>query len=439
MTLTNWYESGQKKSEGSCSDGKKNGLWTWWYENGNKELEKNYKDNKLDGVSTSWHESGEKRSEQNFKHGKMVGSYTAFETEIFEDSVDNRLRTITDFNGNFDYMTLREFAKKDYGLKDELDYGRQIIETPEHLSQYWWTYALMIARQWKIIYPCIKDKITSFIDVNGVEIIDYGCGQGGASLLFLDKFYSDFKKNISKIKLTDAGSLALQRAKMFLENYSSDIKKIIKYAEKEINNLGGKPEKWIEYPLVTNITDYNEIKRSMKEEGRLNEWVEWMLSNVEPSEKEHIGIKEILVWSYNDSVLRQAKLDCIEQDKEYNELLWNALNLDDKFVEHLKRQLKKEDVTVSRGVSTVKYFPEKSFHELVLRTMKQEGTNWNIVKRNLSKHTLEGEKIKIIEVSNQEGEMRPQIQLYTVDSVEPYKVMESTFKKKLTAYRKHLK
>ena len=221
-------------------------------------------------------------------------------------------------------------------------------------------------------------------------------------------------------------------------NYSSDIKKIIKYAEKEINNLGGKPEKWIEYPLVTNITDYNEIKRSMKEEGRLNEWVEWMLSNVEPSEKEHIGIKEILVWSYNDSVLRQAKLDCIEQDKEYNELLWNALNLDDKFVEHLKRQLKKEDVTVSRGVSRVKYFPEKRFHELVLRTMKQEGTDWNTVKRKLNHHTKDDDRIVIIEVSNHEGEMRPQIQFYTEDSIEPYKVMESTFKKKLTAYRKHI-
>ena len=49
--------------------------------------------------------------------------------------------------------------------------------------------------------------------------------------------------------------------------------------------------------------------------------------------------------------------------------------------------------------------------------MRKEGTNWNIVKRNLSKHTLEGEKIKIIEVSNHEGEMRPQIQFSTVDSV----------------------
>ena len=96
-------------------------------------------------------------------------------------------------------------------------------------------------------------------------------------------------------------------------------------------------------------------------------------------------------------------------------------------------------LTVSGGSSHAKFFSDKNFHQLVLRTMRKEGTNWNIVKRNLSKHTLEGEKIKIIEVSNQEGEMRPQIQFSTVDSVEPYKVMESTFKKKLTAYRKHLK
>ena len=96
-------------------------------------------------------------------------------------------------------------------------------------------------------------------------------------------------------------------------------------------------------------------------------------------------------------------------------------------------------LTVSGGSSHAKFFSDKNFHQLVLRTMRKEGKNWNIVKRNLSKHTLDGEKIKIIELSNQEGEMRPQIQFSTVDSVEPYKVMESTFKKKLTAYRKHLK
>ena len=96
-------------------------------------------------------------------------------------------------------------------------------------------------------------------------------------------------------------------------------------------------------------------------------------------------------------------------------------------------------LTVTGVSSPSKFFSDENFHQLVLRTMRKEGTSWNIVKRNLSKHTLEGEKIKNIEVSNHEGDMRPQIQFSTEDSIEPYKVMESTFQKKLTAYRKHLK
>ena len=91
------------------------------------------------------------------------------------------------------------------------------------------------------------------------------------------------------------------------------------------------------------------------------------------------------------------------------------------------------------GASPPQKFADKYFHELVLRTMKEEGTSWNIVKINLSKHTLEGESIKKISVPNNDGEMRPQIQFYTEDSIEPYKVMDSTFQKKLTYYRKYLK
>ena len=85
-------------------------------------------------------------------------------------------------------------------------------------------------------------------------------------------------------------------------------------------------------------------------------------------------------------------------------------------------------LTVTGVSSPSKFFSDENFHQLVLRTMRKEGTSWNIVKRNLSKHTLEGEKIKNIEVSNHEGDMRPQIQFSTEDSIEPYKVMESTFK-----------
>ena len=95
--------------------------------------------------------------------------------------------------------------------------------------------------------------------------------------------------------------------------------------------------------------------------------------------------------------------------------------------------------SVSDGSSPPKFFEDKYFHQLVLRTMRKEGYNWNTVKRNLNKHLLEGESIEIIPVPNHEGDMKPQIRFFTVDAVEPYKVMESTFKKNLTAYRKHLK
>jgi hypothetical protein len=140
---------------------------------------------------------------------------TAKTKKEIEDQVVTELKTLTDFS----YSKIRKIAMRDYGIRGEIDRGRAILETPEHLSQYWFSYGKMIEQQWKIVFK--NFKITSFDD--GVEIIDYGCGQGGASLLFLDKFYKDFKKAISKIKLIDPGSLALQRARMNLEPYSSDI------------------------------------------------------------------------------------------------------------------------------------------------------------------------------------------------------------------------
>ena len=49
-----WYENGQKISEGTYKNGRKDGLWTRWYENGQKENEGNYKNGKHDGIWTYW-------------------------------------------------------------------------------------------------------------------------------------------------------------------------------------------------------------------------------------------------------------------------------------------------------------------------------------------------------------------------------------------------
>jgi antitoxin component YwqK of YwqJK toxin-antitoxin module len=47
-----WYKNGQKKSEITYKDGKKDGKWTHWRENGEKKSEGTYKDGELNGLWT---------------------------------------------------------------------------------------------------------------------------------------------------------------------------------------------------------------------------------------------------------------------------------------------------------------------------------------------------------------------------------------------------
>ena len=247
-----WYENGQKKSEQSYKKGKREGLWISWYENGQKELEKYYVDHKLDGFLTFWYKNGQKKSEQSYKEGRKKGPYSEWDedinfvkTEIFkgehvDDKVVSELKLITDYDGNFDYWDIRNIAIPEVDVWHELDRGRAILETLDQLNQYWHSYSPMIKRQWDNIF----DSFDSFVGESyefvesDLEIIDYGCGQGGASILFLDEFYKDWKTHIAKIKLIETSSLALQRATEILECYSSDIQ--IVAINKELDHITSK-------------------------------------------------------------------------------------------------------------------------------------------------------------------------------------------------------
>ena len=146
---------------------------------------------------------------------------------------------------------------------------------------------------------------------------------------------------------------------------------MIKFAENEIKNLGGRPVTWLKYTLVTNVHDYNALKGRLKDEGKLLECIKYLYSNVERSDQEHDGI---LGWRFNDRVLRQAELDSTEKDGDdddgLSQLLWEALDLSDDFVNHLERQLKTntdllpsppENKPASVAVSLDK--PENNFFE----------------------------------------------------------------------------
>ena len=84
------------------------------------------------------------------------------------------------------------------------------------------------------------------------------------------------------------------------------IQEMTVFAKNKIKNLGGRPIKWIEYPIVSSIGQYNEVKESFKDDGKLLEWVKWLLSNIEHHVRKSSSFLE---RTFNDRVLRQLTLD----------------------------------------------------------------------------------------------------------------------------------
>ena len=118
------------------------------------------------------------------------------------------------------------------------------------------------------------------------------------------------------------------------------IQEMTVFAKNKIKNLGGRPIKWIEYPIVSSIGQYNEVKESFKDDGKLQEWVKWLLSNIEHHVRKSSSFLE---RKFNDRVLRQLFLDSTDKGEEYQKFVkrWgDAQNLEGDFEDYLERQLK---------------------------------------------------------------------------------------------------
>lgn len=76
-----FYESGEKKEEGSFSGDKKDGLWTYWHENGNKWSEGSFKNGISHGKSTVWFDNGKMRYTGYYINGETDGTWTYWATD----------------------------------------------------------------------------------------------------------------------------------------------------------------------------------------------------------------------------------------------------------------------------------------------------------------------------------------------------------------------
>ncbi len=138
----------------------------------------------------------------------------------------------------------------------DLGRGRNILETQEQLNQYWYSYAPMIKAQWKQIFNDID------LSNNGnIEIIDYGCGQGLASILFFDKWQQN-RIVTSKITLIEPSKIALNRAESILRCYLQkgkiiSVNKTLDNVDQKEIQTNGDTVKMHLFSNILDIEDFN--------------------------------------------------------------------------------------------------------------------------------------------------------------------------------------
>ena len=149
--------------------------------------------------------------------------------------------------------------EEDNLLKNSLGRGKNILKTTRQLDKYSYTHGLMIESQWSYMLKMLT------LEPKSAHVIDYGCGQGLSTSLFLDNYRKESFNLIEKITLIEPSSVALERAKAIVECYLDKIEiKTINMdfdnfnREKAEGNAGG-----LTYHLFSNVLDisgYDHLK-----------------------------------------------------------------------------------------------------------------------------------------------------------------------------------
>ena len=134
-------------------------------------------------------------------------------------------------NGDISFAGMREVAgnvlKTNYSaserdnLYDELKRGKGILDDDAHLNMYLWSFGKM--HMAKMEEACAY--IPKMFDASSedIEIFDWGCGQGTATICLLDYLYNGNTRNrIKSITLVEPSSAALNRAEAVLRCFLQD-------------------------------------------------------------------------------------------------------------------------------------------------------------------------------------------------------------------------
>ena len=245
----------------------------------------------------------------------------------------------------------------------------------------------------------------------------------------------------------ERSSLIDQRMDIFKAWVDQEIKSL----KSEFNDLIKAREKkaWkghlrLPYPVVWDRDSYNKIEPEVRETGKKGEWIDRLLKNLNEGKGKN--------WTYEQWIL-----NAVQSENYYNqfieleyEILYSSFvvrPMEDQFIVFLFNVQKvlslKDENKTKRAVDREPIEIETSeLDKIIMKTVKLrkstgKSLNWHEVRRDLKKHTGEGQRIVLSEIPAPDESMKEGISLYIDGYSSPIQtLLVSTFKKKLSQLRK---
>lgn len=170
---------------------------------------------------------------------------------------------------NYKYpLQFKEIKRRfggNYDLFNNLQRGVAVLSNDDELAQYLFSYGNMHEAKLIEAYKNLFEYL-SVSNNEQIEILDYACGQGLASIVLLNCIETNFNyslSNLLKIILIEPSSVALERAKLLL-NESSDVYCVNKYLDDVIESNLKTYDKSLKIHLFSNILDMGDTHFNMQ-------------------------------------------------------------------------------------------------------------------------------------------------------------------------------
>lgn len=205
---------------------------------------------------------------------------------------------------NFD--SIRAISVHHAGVNRVPGRGVKIIESEEELFSYFKSYGNMHKAKLQSALEALPEIFPSKIN-----IIDWGCGQGFASMIFLEK-YGD--KNINHITLIEPSEISLKRAALHCNKYCHEIQ--INTICKKLDDLEENdftiPQSDITIHLFSNILDIDDYS--------LNELIK-LIENTQTGESYFVCV------SPHIDTIKTERLETFKRHFEYSNSFKLLLNI----------------------------------------------------------------------------------------------------------------